>query len=395
MIVAALGCGGTASPPPAEPAPPAAMIPPPATAAPVATAPADADGDGITGDADKCPNEPETVNKVKDDDGCPDKAFPRFKFGSGKARLTADKVVIEQAIQFKTDSAEIEPPSDPIIADVAALMKGHADIDFVEIAGHADKRGTEQKNKDLTQKRAEAVMARLVAAGIDAKRLRAVGFGSYCPVDPAENDAAFTKNRRVEFVVLRRAGASMAAKWGGCPDAQKKGMVIAAIPDTAPKSAPKAAPTVKAKREPGKIVRTGSVVTLPENVNFETDKAILTKDAEKVLVLLKDYLVANPDITKLRIEGHAAQTKNTPALQKLSADRANAVVGWLVANGIDKTRLFAVGCGANRLVLAADGKPDMTESKRTEAHVVETNGVPEEDQPVVPGDCEAVPVTGA
>jgi OOP family OmpA-OmpF porin len=348
----------------------------------------DADKDGIAGKADSCPDKPETVNKFKDDDGCPDEApkpAPRRR-----ARLTADKVVIDQAIKFKTDSAEIEAESEPILKDVLGVMKENPDIDFVEVAGHADKRGGDAKNKELTQKRADAVMAALEKDGIDKNRMRAVGYGSYCPEDPAETDEAYTKNRRVEFVVLRRAGAPLAAKWGGCPEAAKKGMKIAAIPDTAPKSKAKAVPVARAKREKGKVTREGSVLTLPDNVNFVTDKWDLGPGAEDIVKLLRDYLNANKDITKLRIEGHAAQTKNSPSLESLSRNRAKTVVEWLVKNGIDKKRLFAVGCGAKRLLMGKDGKPDMEESKRTEAHVVETNGVLEPDQPIVPADCEVV-----
>ncbi len=349
----------------------------------------DPDKDGLLGAADKCPTEPETVNKFKDDDGCPDDG-PKLKLKLGKARLTADKVVIDQAIQFKTDSAEIESESEPVIKDVVGVMKANPDIDFVEIAGHADKRGGDAKNKDLTQKRADAVLAELVKGGIEANRLRAVGYGSYCPEDPQENEAAYTKNRRVEFVVLRRAGSPLAAKWGGCAEAAKKGMKIAAIPDTAPKSKARAVPVARAKREKGKVTREGSVLTLPENVNFVTDKWDLGPGAEDVVKLLRDYLNANKDITKLRIEGHASQKQNSPSLEALSRNRAKTVVDWLVKNGIDKRRLFAVGCGAKRLWMGPDGKPDMEESKRTEAHVVETNGELEPDQPIVPADCEVV-----
>lgn len=353
----------------------------------------DPDGDGVLAHADRCPIHPETVNGFEDADGCPDTpppapVAPRPIFKG--VRLTHKAVEIDEKIAFETNSAEISSASDELIKNIAGLIKAHPDLDFIEVAGHADTRGSNKLNKTLTQERAESVMKQLIAEGVDDKRLRAVGYGPFCTLDAAFTDEAHAKNRRVEFVILRRGGRELKAKWGGCPAAETKGMIAVAIPATAPKSAPKAVPRVKVAKIPGQIVRTGSVLTLPENPTFETDKATLTSDAERVLTLLKDYLIAHPEITKIRIEGHAAKLQNNPTLEKLSAERAQTVVKWLVDHGVEASRLYAVGCGAKRLVLGDGGQPDLDESKRTEAHVVETNGQQEADQPILPADCEEV-----
>ena len=60
-------------------------------------------------------------------------------------------------------------------------------------------------NQKLSESRAGAVKAYLVKAGVAADRLTSVGFGETKPVDPAENDEAWDKNRRVEFLIEKRA----------------------------------------------------------------------------------------------------------------------------------------------------------------------------------------------
>ena len=121
---------------------------------------------------------------------------------------------LKEEILFKTGLAEIDPKSDEFIAYIAFLIKEHRRVDFIEIAGHADKRGGDALNVPLTQKRADEVVKHLVADGVEPIRLRGVGYGAYCPVDPADNEEAYAKNRRVEFRILRNNGNDLRAKWG-------------------------------------------------------------------------------------------------------------------------------------------------------------------------------------
>jgi OmpA-OmpF porin, OOP family len=172
----------------------------------------DPDKDGIRGDADKCPKEAEVVNGFEDEDGCPD-VKPTVE-------VTGTEIKINDKILFQTGLAKIDTQSDKLIEDIAKVFKDHPELDFVEVAGHADKRGSDVGNKILTQQRSEAVLKRLITLGVAKERLRAAGFGSYCPIDPGDSDTAFEKNRRVEFIILRRDGKELDAKWGGCSAAE-------------------------------------------------------------------------------------------------------------------------------------------------------------------------------
>jgi len=107
-------------------------------------------------------------------------------------------------VYFETDSAEIRPISFPILDAVAATLRGNPQITFVEIQGHADERSSDEYNIRLTQDRATSVLNYLVQRGsVERNRLRAVGYGERCPVDPSHTEAAWERNRRVEFKIIR------------------------------------------------------------------------------------------------------------------------------------------------------------------------------------------------
>lgn len=180
----------------------------------------DNDRDGIPdivegSDAEgSCMNRPETVNGLDDEDGCPDQ---------GRIVMTENDINILDKINFKTGSAQILPESMKIVDTVADVLKKVTSITLIEVQGHADIRG-HAGNLTLTTARAKSVMDALVQKGIAANRLRSMGFGDYCPVDAAKNDAAYEKNRRVEFKIVRKDGQPTGVTLG-CDAATAKGIV--------------------------------------------------------------------------------------------------------------------------------------------------------------------------
>lgn len=155
----------------------------------------DNDKDRILDKDDKCPNEPETYNGYQDEDGCPDK---------GRVIVRKGKLEILDKIYFETGKAIIKPISYPILDAVAATLKGNPQILVIEVQGHADERGGDDYNMRLTEDRAAAVKTYLIEHGIDADRLQSHGYGETRPVCKQHTEACWSKNRRVEFVILRR-----------------------------------------------------------------------------------------------------------------------------------------------------------------------------------------------
>lgn len=157
----------------------------------------DNDKDRILDKDDTCPNEPETYNTVDDKDGCPDR---------GPVTLTDIGIEVLETIYFEYDSAVIKKESHNILRAVAKTLDVNPDIALIEIQGHTDERGSADYNRKLSQARSESVLAFLVNEGISPKRLAAQGYGEDQPLDLRHNAAAWAKNRRVEFIILRRAG---------------------------------------------------------------------------------------------------------------------------------------------------------------------------------------------
>ncbi|MEJ7602496.1 MAG: OmpA family protein [Kofleriaceae bacterium] len=156
----------------------------------------DNDKDRILDKDDKCPNEPETYNGTEDEDGCPDK---------GRVVVTDTSIEILDMVYFEYNKAVIKSQSFPILDAVAATLVGNPSIQLVEVQGHTDERGNDAYNLDLSDKRAHAVEKYLADKGVEAKRLTAQGYGETQPVDRRSNEAAWSKNRRVAFLILKRA----------------------------------------------------------------------------------------------------------------------------------------------------------------------------------------------
>ena len=156
----------------------------------------DNDKDKILDNDDRCPNEPETKNGFEDEDGCPDR---------GRVVVTDTKIEILDKVYFEYNKAVIKSESFPILDAVAATLEGNPDIQLIEVQGHTDERGNDAYNLELSDKRAKAVVKYLADKGIAADRLQGQGYGETQPIERKSNEAAWAKNRRVEFLILKRS----------------------------------------------------------------------------------------------------------------------------------------------------------------------------------------------
>jgi peptidoglycan-associated lipoprotein len=102
---------------------------------------------------------------------------------------------------FAYDSYTLDDAARAVLDQNARLLRDHSDW-RVNVEGNCDERGTPEYNQALGQKRAEAVTQYLTDAGIAAARMHAVSYGSERPADEGHDEAAWAKNRRVEFSKL-------------------------------------------------------------------------------------------------------------------------------------------------------------------------------------------------
>src|SRR5438105_373448 len=100
-------------------------------------------------------------------------------------------------------------------------------------------------------------------------------------------------------------------------------------------------------------------------IHFDTGKATIQPDSEAVLQQIVQLLQQNPTL-KLRVEGHTDNQGPAPANQTLSEKRAQAVVAWLTAHGVNSSRLVAKGFGASKPVSANNTEEGRAKNRRVE-----------------------------
>lgn len=172
------------------PAPTPAPRPAPTPATPDQTEPPEDEGDTsstrlATIPRDRGRDVETTPRKPEADE--PDEQ-PARRPRRGEARLTKE-------LYFGTNSVRLSKRNQRALADNVRWLEANADVS-VTLEGHTDVSGPPEYNKDLSQRRAEAVQAFLIEAGIDASRIQVVAYGE----ERAEYGSS-SRNRRVVFVV--------------------------------------------------------------------------------------------------------------------------------------------------------------------------------------------------
>jgi peptidoglycan-associated lipoprotein len=139
-----------------------------------------------------------------------------------------NKPVILEHIYYDFDRATLRPESKEELDALVALLTEHPEI-TIELTAHADRKGGDEYNRDLSFQRAESVVAYLISKGIDGERLKAFGEGKTQPkrvnrviasdsdflnegdllteefikqLTPQQQEIADQINRRTEFRVL-------------------------------------------------------------------------------------------------------------------------------------------------------------------------------------------------
>lgn len=129
-------------------------------------------------------------------------------------QVVGDRFVVPTDILFDTGSADLSPDAEASMTKLAKTLNEVAaeipsNLDWVlRIDGHTDKRPIHSdqfpSNWELSTARATAIVKQLVVQGIQPRHLSANGFGQFQPLDNADTDVAYARNRRIEIQLTNR-----------------------------------------------------------------------------------------------------------------------------------------------------------------------------------------------
>lgn len=323
--------------------------------------PPDTDGDGIHDKLDQCVAKPETVNNWADDDGCPDQLSTVSLHATyGGADIPGAKVTLttpEGDQPLKTGDQAIEFQAMPELAlsakaTVAGCLSGAAEIKTAE--------GPTDFAIPLSYTKPAKVRFNVVDGEGNPVEAAMVGFRNAAdrrlcaPTEPSKTDAK---------------GSSAAEVAAGKHEVvvRAKGFAIARAPfDTAELGAEVVQVTLQKTR-----VEVGAKnIKILEKVFFGSGSGVILDKSFPLLDEIATTLIATPKIKKVEVQGHTDNQGRDDANQKLSQERAESVVKYLVAKGVAEDRLLAKGYGEAEPVEDNKTAAGRAENRRVEFKIL-------------------------
>jgi OOP family OmpA-OmpF porin len=232
-------------------------------------------------------------------------------------------VQIPAAALFAFDSAELSAEGKNAIEEYRKQLRPELSEAYAGIIiGHTDSTGKAEYNMGLSSRRAQAVADYLVSTGVDANKLRVAGRGMNDPIASNDTDEGRARNRRVDIIVVAE---------------------------------PRALDTI----------RFPSVALFPRRSAAITDqgKQILEKNraASRELLSRASYI---------EVVGHTDDVGDDAYNQELSEQRAMAVRDYLVAAGVDGSKIATVGMGESMPVASNTTDEGRAENRRVDVLVL-------------------------
>jgi hypothetical protein len=152
---------------------------------------ADNDSDGVVDASDQCAEQAETRNGFQDDDGCADEN------PNPGAMVDGQRIALTQTLVVR--GGRVEGTGEALLTAVAQQLASHPEIRRVRVECRSDEGGNDHRNERASTECARGVVRSLRRAGVNKRRLQALGAGSL-------HAAAGTPATRVDFVIVDPAG---------------------------------------------------------------------------------------------------------------------------------------------------------------------------------------------
>jgi len=283
-------------------------------------APKDRDGDGILDEVDKCPDQPEDKDGFQDEDGCPDPDNDN----DGILDIN-DKCPNEAGPASNNGCPVKDKDGDGIPDDVDRCPNEPEDKD-----GFQDDDGCPDLDND--------------GDGIPDT-------ADKCPNQPEDKDGFEDED--------------------GCPDPDNDNDGVPDDKDECPNQ-PGPAENKGCPKKYTMVTVTKDKIEIKKQIKFATGSfKIVGAESSMILSEVAQALKDNPQIKKVRIEGHTDSVGADLMNMKLSQGRADAVRSALIHLGIDPGRMEAVGFGETKPIASNSTAAGRQENRRTEFNIIE------------------------
>jgi outer membrane protein OmpA-like peptidoglycan-associated protein len=273
----------------------------------------DNDSDGFIDAEDDCPNNAEVYNGLRDDDGCPDETSVL------RVRVVSDRGELEQVL------VEVDGEDNALIGGEELNAEVFPGPHSLRVSSEGYRPVTLRVDLESGGTLVEVMLEQLVFG-----ELRVILVGpeqGTLEVEGAE--LSISGERVVELPAGPQLVRVQADGWAPAH-------TVVQVPEDG---------QVTVTLAPNRLALDleGSEVVLAEDVHFELDSCeVIPGEGLEVLAY---WLVDTPSVSLLRVEGHADELGGPAYNYALSLCRADAVVAWLVEQGVEEQRLLAVGAG--------------------------------------------------
>jgi len=290
----------------------------------------DRDGDGLLDAVDECPDEPEDFDEFEDENGCPDPDND------------------QDGILDEPDECPNEPETVNDIDDEDGCPDSEVDTDGDGYMDHVD--GCPNDPEDF-----DGFEDENGCSDPDNDDDGLLDGADDCPDEPGPPE-----NR-------------------GCPDADRDSDTVVDRLDNCPDE-PGPVENHGCQEEQQVILQDGRLEIL-DRVYFRTNRATILRRSFALLSNVATVLNAHPELTRIQVEGHTDARGRRENNMRLSQQRAEAVVQYLVRRGgVDAGRLVARGFGPDRPVVEDASTPDQhAENRRVEFNIPEEAGISQQN----------------
>jgi outer membrane protein OmpA-like peptidoglycan-associated protein len=280
----------------------------------------DEDGDGVPDATDDCPERPEDQDGFRDEDGCPELDNDKDGVPDTRDQCGNESEDLD-GIQDDDGCPDLDNDGDTLTDDIDECANAPEDRD-----GFQDEDGCPDTDDDKD-------------GLLDAR--------DRCPHQPEDIDGFADED--------------------GCPELDNDGDEVSDVEDSCP-----TAPGPRATRGCPSAVRIDKAqIRILQRIEFGMTRAEIDPASLGVLDQVRAALAANPQIKRVRIEGHTDNVGPAQANSSLSQRRAEAVMKYLIGKGLDPARLEAKGWGDERPLVKNDTAANRQMNRRVEFHIVD------------------------